>query len=377
MSFSRKIQEISGSTIREVFEEAGEDSINLGLGEPDLDTPIEAKKEAKRSIDKNQTNYTSNKGLIGLRKSICDYIEKFNIFVNPSNVIVTSGGSEALHIATEALIGFDDEAMIPDPGFVSYDPLVKIAGGKSVPYSLNEENGFSLNLESIKERINNKTKVVFLNSPSNPTGAVLGPEEVKAVTELADDYGAYIISDEVYSEIIYGKNHVSPKEFYDKVIVVDSFSKTFSMTGWRVGYLLADEGVIDQSLKVHQYIQACAPSISQKAANKALSDSMDYISYIRDKFMKRRDLVMKKLDDIKEIDYVEPSGAFYIFPNVSKLGGGKKVSRKLAERDVITVPGSAFGREGRDYIRMSYANSKEKLKEGLDRFSKLCKDLEF
>jgi aspartate aminotransferase len=362
MRFASCTYEIEVSGIRKCFEGAGPDAINLGLGQPDFDTPIHIKNAAIKAIQEGFTGYTPNCGFPELRSALADKFRRENqITCSPDEIMVTSGASEALFLAIAALVDKGDEVLIGDPSFLSYDALTKLVGGRTVRVPLNEH--LTLSAENLKEKISDKTKAIVLNSPANPTGAVQTPEEIKAIVDLADDENLTIISDEVYENFIYQGKHVSPGRFSDNVITVNSTSKTYAMTGWRVGYLIAKGCALEQFLKIHQYIQACACSVSQKAAYEAITGPQECVAQMRDEFRQRRDLLVKGFREMG-MDLVVPDGAFYLFP---KVGNGDDIASRLAEVGVIVVPGLAFGPGGKEHIRLSYAASRDKLIEAMHR----------
>ncbi|VVB94926.1 Aromatic-amino-acid aminotransferase 2 [uncultured archaeon] len=357
--FSERVKGIDISGIRKMFEGAGPDAINLGLGQPDFDTPEHIKKAAISAINKGFTGYTPNMGIPELREALCRKFKKENHFtVTPGEVIVTSGASEALHLAMQALVGEGDEVLVPDPCFLSYLALTRMAGGKVVGVPLGKE--LTLSPDAVNESITPKTRVLIINSPSNPTGTVQKKNDLKALAEIADDNNITIVSDEVYEHFIYEGEHVSPAEFSDNVITINAVSKTYAMTGWRIGYAAARKEYTEQMLKVHQYIQACACSISQKAALAAIEGPQDCVSEMRESFRGRRDLLMEGLREMG-IKCVKPEGAFYAFPEVED----EDAPQKLLARGVIVVPGAAFGEHGRGHIRISYATSEENIKKAL------------
>ena len=359
--FAHRIEDIDISGIRKAFETASGDFFNLGLGEPDFDTPAHVKEAAIRALNAGFTSYTSNKGIEELRAAICDKFKRDNDFsVSPEEIIVTSGASEALHIALLAVVERGDEVLIPNPGFVSFAPLTKLAEAKPVGVSLSESEGFTMPSEAVKEKITPKTKALIINSPANPTGAVESEENIKALVDIAHDHRITIISDEVYEHLIYdGLKHISPARFSDAgVITVNAVSKTYAMTGFRLGYLAAREEYVEQMLKIHQYIQACASSISQHAALAAISGPQDGVAEMRSEFKKRRDFAVDALHDM-EMTFNTPKGAFYIFPRV---GDEQEFVDTLKQRGVIVTPGSAFGTMGKNHVRISYAASFDDLK---------------
>jgi aspartate aminotransferase len=359
--FAHRIEDIDISGIRKAFETASGDFFNLGLGEPDFDTPAHVKEAAIRALNAGFTSYTSNKGIEELRAAICDKFKRDNDFsVSPEEIIVTSGASEALHIALLAVVERGDEVLIPNPGFVSFAPLTKLAEAKPVGVPLSESEGFTMPSEAVKEKITPKTKALIINSPANPTGAVESEENIKALVDIAHDHRITIISDEVYEHLIYdGLKHISPARFSDAgVITVNAVSKTYAMTGFRLGYLAAREEYVEQMLKIHQYIQACASSISQHAALAAISGPQDGVAEMRSEFKKRRDFAVDALHDM-EMTFNTPKGAFYIFPRV---GDEQEFVDTLKQRGVIVTPGSAFGTMGKNHVRISYAASFDDLK---------------
>ncbi len=352
VKFDKRVTCINISGIRKMFEGAGPGAINLGLGQPDFDTPGHIKAEAIKAIEEGFTGYTANMGMPELREAIAMKFKKENgLDYSPEEIIVTSGASEALHIAIEALCGKGDEVLIPDPGFVSYVALTIMADARPVPVPLDENLRYDP--ETIKKYITKNTRAIILNSPSNPTGAVQTPEEVRAIAEIAKDKGVTVISDEVYEHFIYDGVHDSPAKYADNVITINASSKTYAMTGWRVGYLAARPEYIDQTIKVHQYVQACACSISQRAALAALTGPQDCVAAMRDEFRRRRDYLIKELNDMG-VQCVKPQGAFYAFPYV---GDEQEKVMELLKKGVITTPGSSFGEHGRGFIRLCYATS--------------------
>jgi aspartate aminotransferase len=354
---------ISLSGIREAAK-MKRDAINLGLGEPDFDTPAHIKNAAKAALDEGFTGYTPNRGFPELIDEIARYYEQYGVHAGQEQILCTSGCSEALHLTIEALVNPGDEVIIPDPGFVAYSPLTRVAGGVPVSARVIASDEFRLTPETVAERVTNKTKALVVNSPANPTGAVQHHDEMRGFTELADDHDFYIISDEVYDKIIYEREHISPASINpDRVIVVNGVSKTYAMTGWRLGYAIAPTAIAEEMLKVHQYIQACAPSISQKAAYVALTGPQESVRAMVDEFRARRNAVVQSLREIT--DCVKPAGAFYAFPRFSMKGTSLDLAGRLAQSGVIIVPGSAFGRFGEGHLRISYAASREDLNGAL------------
>ncbi|WP_405276817.1 pyridoxal phosphate-dependent aminotransferase [Methanobrevibacter sp.] len=357
-----RIKSIELSQIRKMFEVTNPDAINLGIGEPDFNVPENIKKAMKESIDKNETHYTSNKGIIELREEIVKKFKNDNgIKTNPDNIIVTAGASEALFICAQAFIEKGDEVILPNPGFLSYEACVKIAEGTVVPVDCKMENEFKLKAEDVSEKITKDTKAIVLNSPSNPTGAVMEKEDIKAIADLSMDNDFLIISDEIYEKIIYDKKHYSPANYSDNVITLNGFSKTYAMTGLRIGYLNANENITEELLKVHQYNIACASTTSQKGAYEALTGPQDEVEKMISEFKNRRNLIVSRLNGMG-YETVNAEGAFYVFPKIED----EDFVVKAAKAGVITVPGAAFGSNGQGHVRMSYANSYENIEKAMD-----------
>ncbi len=349
---------ISLSGIRAAVSHIKPGAVYLGLGQPDFDTPNHVKEAAKRAIDEGCGGYTPNTGFIELIDAIISYYRRYRVDARKENVLCTSGASEGLHLSVEVLINPGDEVIVPDPGFVSYRPLVHVAGGIPVGAQVLPSDDFRLTPETVEELITTKTKALIINSPANPTGAVQLSDDMRAFVELANDHDFYVISDEVYDRIIYDAEHVSPAGFDpERVIVVNAVSKTYAMPGWRLGYTIAPVDITEEMLKVHQYIQACAPAVSQKAAYAALTGPSDSVDAMVSEFRKRRDLLLKQLDGIA--DCVTPHGAFYVFPRFHIRDTSVDLAARFAQAGVIVVPGSVFGEYGEGYIRISYAASQE------------------
>lgn len=360
---AKRTSTIELSQIRKMFEVTNPTAINLGIGEPDFDVPENIKLAMEQSIKNNETHYTPNKGYIELREAITQKFKKDNnINTNPENIIVTAGASEALYMCAQAFIDKNDEVILPDPSFLSYEACIKLADGKVVGVNCEMENEFKLKASDVQEKINKNTKAIILNSPSNPTGAVMDKEDIKAIADLSIDHDFLIISDEIYEKIIYDKKHYSPAAYSDNVITINGFSKTYAMTGLRIGYLNAKEEYLEELLKIHQYNIACANSTAQRGAYEALTGPQDTVNKMVNEFKKRRDLIVSRLN---EMGYktVNAQGAFYVFP---KIENPEEFVKKSAENGVITVPGAAFGQNGKNHVRMSYANSYKNIVKAMD-----------
>jgi aspartate aminotransferase len=359
ITFSERVAGIEISGIRKIFEAAGPDSINMGLGQPDFDTPQHIKDAAIKAIQEGKTGYTTGNGIPELRAAISKKFKNENgLKYHPDQLIVTAGASEALHIVMQALINPGDRVLCPDPGFVSYASLATLAGGTPVSVPLTKT--LHIDVEKAKSLMDG-AKLFVLNSPGNPTGAVEDKESIKAIVEYAADKGVTVISDEVYEHFIYGKKHYSAAQFGDNVITINATSKTYAMTGWRIGYLAASPEIIGQCLKVHQYCQACATSISQYAALAAYEGDQSAVKVMRAEYEVRRDLIWKGLTDMG-LPFPKPEGAFYAFVPMKPA-----LTEKIIAKGVICVPGTAFGVNAPEYTRFSYATSRQNITKALER----------
>lgn len=361
--------------IRAMFDRAKNfpGSINLGIGEPDLDTPLEIVEAGCDALKQGKTHYTANAGIIELRKKISQYALKQGLEVDPENeIIVTTGGMGALALALMVTISPGDEVLIQDPQWLNYFSQVKFCGGVPVLVPVWEDKGFRLNVEDIEKRITNKSKILMINSPNNPTGAVLEDEDLTAIAELAKKHNLLVISDEVYSTLLYDnmkhKSIMSIPGMKERTIVVNSFSKSFAMTGWRIGYGAGSKVIIDKMIRLQENIVACVNEAAQYAALKALS-LFNRAEEMTEIYRQRRDLIVSGLNSIEGLTCIKPKGSFYVFPNITGLGKDSlTVANELLEKaGVITVPGSAFGKQGEGYLRISYANSMENIKLALER----------
>jgi len=361
-AFSERVEQVSISGIRKVFEAAGEDAINLGLGQPDFPTPEHAREAAIEAIRSGASDaYTSNKGTRDLREAIAAKHDRTNGFsVHPRDVIATAGGSEALHIALEAHVDPGEEVLFPDPGFVSYDALTRIAGGTPKPVQLRED--LTMDPAAVEEAITDDTAVFVVNSPANPTGAVQTEADMREFARIADEHDVLCLSDEVYEQLVFEGEHHSPMRYAesDNVVVVNACSKTYSMTGWRLGWVTGSERRIERMLRVHQYVQACASAPAQFAAEAALSGPQNVVEEMRASFEERRNVLLDGLNDMG-LETPTPAGAFYAMPRVPEGW-----CDAVIDRGVVVVPGEAFGSGGAGHARISYAVNVETLKEALD-----------
>lgn len=379
---SKMVMELEPSGIRRFFDAAStmENVISLGVGEPDFDTPWHVREEGIYSLEKGRTFYTSNAGLGELREEISRYLSRrFRLTYAPEQVLVTVGGSEAIDIGFRAMLDPGDEVILPEPCFVSYLPCVKLAGGVPVRLPLEEKDQFKLTKQKLLSAITEKTKMVVLPFPNNPTGAVMTAEELQIVADIIKERDLFVMSDEIYSELNYQGGHVSIASLpgmAERTIVINGFSKSYAMTGWRLGYAAGPQEVIKQMLKLHQYVIMCAPTTSQYAAIEALKNGDDDVAQMRESYNERRRFLLKAFKSMG-IPCFEPMGAFYAFPNISRFGmTSEEFARKLLEKErVAVVPGTAFGPCGEGFLRISYAYSIEDLKKALEKIQKFIDTL--
>ena len=375
---SDAVQSLKPSGIRKFFDIVSEmkDAISLGVGEPDFDTPWHIRDEGIYALEKGKTFYTSNAGLKELREEICNYQKrKQGIVYNPADeVIVTVGGSEAIDIGLRAMINPGDEVIIPQPSYVSYEPCAILAGAKPVIIDLKAENEFRLTAEELEDVITDKSKVLILPFPNNPTGAIMEREDLEKIAELIRKYDLYVMSDEIYGALTYKGEHVSIASLEgmkERTILIDGFSKAYAMTGWRLGYACGPQVIIKQMLKIHQFAIMCAPTTSQYAAVEALKNGDEDVAMMRESYDQRRKFLIKTFRDMG-LECFEPFGAFYIFPSIKSLGmtSDEFANQLLKEEKVAVVPGNAFGDSGEGFLRISYAYSLEELKEATDRIAR-------
>ena len=380
---SNKIVNIKPSGIRKFFDLVSEmqDVISLGVGEPDFDTPWHIRDEGIYALEKGRTFYTSNSGLKELKQEICNYLKNSqNISYDyNSEVMVTVGGSEAIDIALRAMVNTGDEVLIPQPSYVSYYPCAILAGATPVIIDLKAENNFRLTTQEILEKITDKTKFLILPFPNNPTGSIMEKEDLENIAKVIIEKDLYVISDEIYSELTYGKKHVSIasiKGMKERTVLINGFSKAYAMTGWRLGYACAPEPILKQMLKIHQYAIMCAPTTSQYAAIEALRHGENDVETMKTEYNHRRRFLMNAFKEMK-LDCFEPFGAFYVFPCIKEFGLSSEefATKFLKEEKVATVPGTAFGDSGEGFLRISYAYSLETLKEAMIRLNKFITKL--
>ena len=380
---SKKVVDIKPSGIRKFFDIVSEmkDAISLGVGEPDFDTPWHIRDEGIYALEKGRTFYTSNAGLKELREEICNYIYRTQkVSYDPlKQVLITVGGSEGIDMALRAMCNPGDEVLIPQPSYVSYEPCAVLTGAVPVIIDLKAENEFRLTPEEIEEKITDKTKILILPFPNNPTGSIMEKSDLEAIAEVIVKHDLYVISDEIYSELTYKGKHVSivtlPR-LKERTILINGFSKAYAMTGWRLGYACGPENIIAQMTKIHQFAIMCAPTTSQYAAIEALKNGDADVEMMRESYNRRRRFLLNAFREMG-IECFEPFGAFYVFPCIKEFGMTSEefAERFLREEKVAAVPGTAFGDSGEGYLRISYAYSLERLEEAMKRFARFAEKL--
>ncbi len=380
---SKTVEGLKPSGIRKFFDLVSEmkDAISLGVGEPDFDTPWHIRDEGIFALEKGKTFYTSNAGLKELREEICNYLKRRqNVSYNPNEeVLVTVGGSEAIDIGLRALVNPGDEVIIPQPSYVSYEPCAVLAGAKPVIIDLKAENEFRLTAEELRGAITDKTKVLILPFPNNPTGAVMTRRDLEEIAKIVIENDIYVMSDEIYAELTYNGEHVSIASLEgmkERTILINGFSKAYAMTGWRLGYACAPKAIISQMTKIHQFAIMCAPTTSQYAAVEALKNGDNDVKEMRQAYNQRRRFLINAFKQMG-LDCFEPFGAFYVFPCIKEFGMTSEefATRFLEEEKVAVVPGNAFGESGEGFVRISYAYSLENLKVAVDRLGHFIEKL--
>ena len=378
-----KVVEIKPSGIRKFFDIVSEmkDAISLGVGEPDFDTPWHIRDEGIYSLERGKTHYTSNAGLMELREEICRYLyRRQGLSYDPvKEVLITVGGSEAIDIGLRAMCNPGDEVLIPQPSYVSYEPCAVLAGAKPVIINLKAENEFRLTAQELEDAITEKTKILILPFPNNPTGAIMERKDLEAIAEVILKHDIFVMSDEIYSELTYKDKHVSIAELpgmQERTILINGFSKAYAMTGWRLGYACGPREIIQQMTKIHQFAIMCAPTTSQCAAVEALKNGDGDVEQMRTAYNQRRRYLMNAFREMG-LECFEPYGAFYVFPCIKEFGltSDEFAERLLKEEKLAVVPGTAFGECGEGFLRISYAYSMEQLKEALSRMNRFIQRL--
>ena len=380
---SQKCKKLKPSGIRKFFDIAAtmDNVISLGVGEPDFHTPWSVRQTAISTLEKGKTVYTANSGLMELRKTICGYIKrKIGVEYQPeSELIVTVGGSEGIDLGIRALINPGDEVLIVEPCFVCYAPIVELTGGVAVPIETTEETGFKLTAEAVKSKITDKTKLLILPFPNNPTGAIMTKADLEPIAEVIRGTDILVMSDEIYSELTYEGKHFSITQLegmQERTLLVNGFSKAFAMTGWRLGYVAGPAPIIKQMLKIHQYAIMCAPTVSQYAAITAMTSCDGEVEKMMNEYNIRRRWLVNALNEIG-LTCFDPKGAFYVFPSIKSTGltSQEFCEQLLYKHNVAVVPGDAFGASGEGYIRISYAYSLKHLMEAVERISEFLNEL--
>ncbi len=380
---SDKVIKMKPSGIRKFFDIVSEmpDAISLGVGEPDFDTPWNIREEGIYSLEKGRTFYTSNAGLLELREAICEYNERrFQLMYDPKKeVMLTVGGSEGIDVALRAMLNPGDEVIIPEPCYVSYLPCVQLADGVPVTISLKNENQFRLTKEELEAAITDKTKILVMAFPNNPTGAIMTREDLEAIAEVIIRHDLYVISDEIYAELTYSGNHVSIASLpgmRERTIVIGGFSKAFAMTGWRLGYAMGPAMIMEQMIKIHQFAIMCAPTTSQYAAIVAMRDCDKDVVHMREAYDQRRRYMLNAFKEMG-LPCFEPKGAFYLFPDIREFGipSEEFATGLLKAKKLAVVPGDAFGDCGEGFLRISYAYSLEELKTAVGRLAEFVEEL--
>ena len=379
---SKVVKEMPDSGIKDFFDIANtmEGALSLGVGEPDFPTPEHVREAAIASIKRGETKYTDNRGTVELRAAAAEYLEKFGLHYDRENeILITMGASEGIDLALRALVDPGDEVLVVEPCYVSYIPCVELCGGIPVFIPLKAENKFRLTKEELEEKITDKTKVLLISFPNNPTGAIMEKEDLEAIREVVTAHDIFVITDEIYAELTYGKKHASIAalpDMYERCVVLNGFSKAFAMTGWRLGYACGPAPVIEQMVKLHQFAIMCAPTNSQFAAVEALKNCDMEVEMMVEAYDQRRRFLMHEFKRMG-LECFEPYGAFYVFPSIKKFGMTSEefATRLLSEQKLAVVPGTAFGASGEGFVRISYAYSIENLKVGLERIQKFIESL--
>ncbi|HDQ35086.1 MAG TPA: pyridoxal phosphate-dependent aminotransferase [Chloroflexi bacterium] len=377
---SARVRGIAPSGIRRFFDIAAtmEDVISLGIGEPDFDTPEPIVRAGIEALERGETHYTSNSGLIELRRAIAEHLDKlYGQTYNPaSEILITVGVSEALYLAMAAILDPGDEIIFPEPSFVSYEPTAQLVGAIPVSVPTTADTGFQITAEAIEAAVTEKTKVIFIASPNNPTGTVMSRERLNEIAAVVKKHDLVVISDEIYDRLVYGTQHTcfsSLPGMYQRTVVLQGFSKAYAMTGWRVGYIVGPAEMVEEMRKIHQYLIMSAPTPSQWAALKALEVGEPYLQEMYAEYDRRRQLIVGGLNALG-LSCVEPQGAFYAFPCISATGMDDNTFAEmlLKEERVAVVPGQAFGKSGAGYVRMSYATAYDKIEIALERIARFA-----
>ncbi len=386
MALSSRVSCLGGSALEflakaKKLEASGAEVIHFEIGEPDFDTPEHIKEAAYRALKEGYTHYTPSQGIPELREAVAEFERKFKgIPADPARVVISPGAKVMIMFAIQVIVDEGDEVIYPDPGYTAYKGLILLAGGRPVPLELREEEGFGINPDRLKSLITSRTKLIILNTPGNPTGNVLKKKELEAIANICLERNIYVISDEVYSRIVYEGEHISIGSIPGMerlAVVVDGFSKAYAMTGWRLGYGIMPEEMVRPLVRLQANSVSCATAFVQKAGVEALKGDQKCVERMVSEFRKRRDRIFELLADIPDVEARKPEGAFYVFLNIKKLGmtSSEFTEYLLEKHGVCVLPGSMFGEKGEGYVRISYATSMEKIEEGLRRIKKAVEEL--
>ena len=385
MTVSKRIINLETESAFAILEKAnklsseGKDIINLGIGQPDFPTPINIQEAAIKAIKDGYHGYTPSNGILILREAISEMIQKdYSVIIDPDNILITPGGKPVIFFSSLIFGGKENEIIYPDPGFPIYKSMIKYSGAKAVPIKLKEKNNFEIDLNDLEKLISNKTSLIIINNPNNPTGSFMNKDKIDNLVNILNKYPrTYILSDEIYSKIIFDGQKMPSLINYPslrkRLIILEGWSKTFCMTGWRLGWSIWPNKIIDYANKLCVNDHSCPSSISQYAGLEAIKGPKDEVNKIVKEFQNRKNFIYKNLNKIKNISCFEPGGAFYAFPNISKTGlnGSKFAEIALNEKYVAVVPGNSFGESANDFIRISFANSLENIEKALYRLAKI------
>ena len=379
---SKIVQDMPDSGIKDFFDVANtmEGALSLGVGEPDFPTPEHVREAAIASIKKGDTKYTDNRGTVELRAAAADYLTKFDLHYDKQDeILITMGASEGIDLALRTLVNPGEEVLVAEPSYVSYIPCIELCGGVPVSLKLRAENKFRLTREQLEEKITEKSKVLLISYPNNPTGAVMERKDLEEIAEVIKEHDIFVLSDEIYAELTYCGEHVSIASLpgmKERTVLINGFSKAYAMTGWRLGYACAPAEILEQMLKIHQFAIMCAPTTSQYAAVEALRNGDEDVAKMREEYNGRRRYLMHRFQEMG-LSCFEPFGAFYVFPCIKEFGMTSEefATKLLNSQKVAVVPGTAFGDCGEGYLRISYAYSLEDLKKALDRMEIFIQEL--
>jgi aspartate/methionine/tyrosine aminotransferase len=373
--FAKRMDGLQVSGVRKMFENAPKGAINLGLGEPDFPPPQHVLDALGKAVQSGKNGYGPTMGIPELRDAVVEYVKHFRTDVEQRNAMITCGATQALMVAAHTLYDQGDEVIVPDPGFVLYAPHAKIAGARALPYKLRQENDFRPDIEELKDLVSPRTKAIVVNSPNNPTGGVLTQEDVKAIADLAADYKVVVITDEVYDSIVFDSPHQSFLSVSDLLVYVNSFSKIYSLTGWRIGFLVTSGEIMTEMSKIQYYDIACPPTPIQHAALAAIRGEQGFVEDRKLEYKARRDIIVERLNAIDGFTCTPPKGTFYAFPSFDFDISSQELAMHILKAGVICTPGTAFGLAGEGHLRFSFATSREKIEAAMPIIEKAVKGL--